>query len=495
MHHRLVSCLNNYLTVVFIAVMPAFSDTQKLHLGLLLEQKNAGLLTIEQYLVMSKELLGGSSSDISTLEGTAVCLDVTPQPPPKKRKVVFTASSEPSVASPSPAPALEPEPEDSAIGSSDAANAAADAGVNASGTCSDSSQHDSEVEEVEAANLPTLKKKVTAKSFVKMFKQAPAKVDKKRTTQLNKPPCGKKTSKKKQGSRKADVKLGTLKSRPIQFPGETLEIKFGQLWCACCSLPVGSGKAATKQHVTSSAHKAAMLQAENNDTNAQEIRASLDEYIQDTIEETGCTVAGLDQVDVATQLFRADCLESLIGAGVEVEKVNKLRPFLERIGGRKLTQASKLQSTYLPPLCKKEFQKLVKEVKGQKVGVYHDGTTHSGEAFAIILRWVDNNMKIHLRAIKVSFLEGSLANKQISAELIQALAEVGVKLSSVFAFMNDSVAANITSFADTLALACVHSDNELCTPHTANHVGEAFDTPVLDEFMTAYNTCCSKWLS
>jgi hypothetical protein len=27
-----------------------------------------------------------------------------------------------------------------------------------------------------------------------------------------------------------------------------------------------------------------------------------------------------------------------------------------------------------------------------------------------------------------------------------------------------------------------------CMPHTDNHVGEAFNTPLLDEFMAAYNT-------
>ena len=42
--------------------------------------------------------------------------------------------------------------------------------------------------------------------------------------------------------------------------------------------------------------------------------------------------------------------------------------------------------TYIPPLKLKEEKILRSEFKGEFVGVYHDGTTHQGESFAIVFR-------------------------------------------------------------------------------------------------------------
>ena len=53
--------------------------------------------------------------------------------------------------------------------------------------------------------------------------------------------------------------------------------------------------------------------------------------------------------------------------------------------------------------------------------------------------------------------------------------------------MSDCVASNIKSYRETLASAFPYSDHNGCLPHTGSHVGEALDTPHLDEFMGLYN--------
>ena len=91
---------------------------------------------------------------------------------------------------------------------------------------------------------------------------------------------------------------------------------------------------------------------------------------------------------------------------------------------------------YLPPLQLKEHNTNRDSLKGQFLGVYHDGTTHLGESFAIITRHVTPQIKFKLTAIKVSWLRGSLSADQISAELVNALAsEMGAPMDMIFTWI------------------------------------------------------------
>jgi len=127
------------------------------------------------------------------------------------------------------------------------------------------------------------------------------------------------------------------------------------------------------------------------------------------------------------------------------------------------------------------------------VGVYHDGTTHEGEAFAIINRWADEDLNTRLRALVVRFLDGSVDNKQIASLILQAESESGhVALSDILAIMIDSVSANLTACIETFSATLPYADDEQCLPHTNNNAGECFHTPILDLFMGAYNQATAK---
>ena len=187
-----------------------------------------------------------------------------------------------------------------------------------------------------------------------------------------------------------------------------------------------------------------------------------------------------------TVVFRANALDAIITAGIEVNKLDKLRGWIERIGNNSLSRSDHMQAAYLPVLIRKEIAKVKSEIKGQVVGVYHDGTTHDGESFAIVVRWCDEDLHIHTRVIRVAWLRGSMSNEDISAELLAALFEMGIKFENVFAWMHDCVEANQKSYRDTLMGACQYSDDDGCLPHTGSHVGEKFDSPVCDEYTGHY---------
>ena len=127
------------------------------------------------------------------------------------------------------------------------------------------------------------------------------------------------------------------------------------------------------------------------------------------------------------------------------------------------------------------------------MGVYHDGTTYLGEVFCIILRCVKKDFSTVLRLVKLAFLGGSINNTQISAILMDTICQhMRVNTSNVLAFMHDSASDNLLSYNDKLKHVFMYSNDNTCMPHTDNHVGEAFATLVLDEYMHLYNMSVSK---
>jgi hypothetical protein len=195
----------------------------------------------------------------------------------------------------------------------------------------------------------------------------------------------------------------------------------------------------------------------------------------------------------SNQVARAEFLQELLSAGIEVGKATKLRRWLEGRMGLPLLSDDHLLRQYLGPLKVLEVNTLIAEFKDEFVGVYHDGTTYLGEAFCIILRCVKKDFSTVLRLVKLAFLGGSINNTQISAILMDTICQhMRVNTSNVLAFMHDSASANLLSYNDKLKHVFMYSNDNTCMPHTDNHVGEAFATLVLDEYMHLYNMAVSK---
>jgi hypothetical protein len=71
-----------------------------------------------------------------------------------------------------------------------------------------------------------------------------------------------------------------------------------------------------------------------------------------------------------------------------VNKVNKIRGWLERRMSAPLLDADNLVRQYIGPLVLLEHNTLLDEFKDDFIGVYHDVTTYMGETFCIIFRCV-----------------------------------------------------------------------------------------------------------
>jgi hypothetical protein len=302
---------------------------------------------------------------------------------------------------------------------------------------------------------------------------------------------GRGSSKHENGGRKTDVTSKTAQTRVTAFPGE-FKMDGGNIWCLMCKCRVASGASNFAKHRGTAKHQGKMKVCEKRDVNTEELRSTISDYLStNSTPELG--VKGMERVPLNVQTFRADVVESFLKAGVPIAKVDELRGLLEKYSGMPLTHSNNLMSTYMPPLTIKELKKLKEEIKGEVVGCYHDGTTHQGEAFSIVLRWMDATMTIRIRCVSVTILSSSLDASEISGELITAIAsKMGLRLIDVLAWMNDAASPNLKAFSAVLSSASPASDQDMCMGHTLSHVGEALVAPHKDKAAKHYIQATSK---
>ena len=291
---------------------------------------------------------------------------------------------------------------------------------------------------------------------------------------------------KKNGARKSDVSDATIKKRIADNGDEPFSFLHGQLFCKACKENVASSAANFKSHCNTTKHMTAKIKQIRSNKNTSKIVEHLARYYaQNASNET--RVEGMERVSLPVQAFRAETLEQWVGAGLAVNKLNTFRAYLEKHAGMTLTNSNHLMSTYMPALYRKELETLQLEVADQYVGVYSDGTTRCGEAFAVVVRWMDESMVIKTRCVSVRFSAGTLDAEEIAGELITVVAQhLRLPLCNVFAWMTDAANANSKAYSAVLRAAAPYSEKELCMAHTLSHVGEAAEAPYIDQFLAYY---------
>lgn len=209
--------------------------------------------------------------------------------------------------------------------------------------------------------------------------------------------------------------------------------------------------------------------------------AELGQYFQ-----ANPNLAGGTNVTCMDQLYRYRVVESLLAAGIPIEKADHLQVLFER-SGRSSVKSPHLRP-YIPKVEANERAKLVQEVMKMLVVIIFDGTTRIGELMNAIARWISYDFYIVQRLVVLKTFAKHMNASQIAAFLTQLLLrDLGVNIMDVLAFLRDSAAVNgaaINSLCNTFTAA----ENLLCFPHTLCHVGERFEFVLLDAFVSLWNT-------
>ena len=197
-------------------------------------------------------------------------------------------------------------------------------------------------------------------------------------------------------------------------------------------------------------------------------------------------VAGGTNVSSNDQLYRYRVVESLLAAGIPLEKANHLRVLFER-SGRSSVGAQHLKA-YIPKIEANERATLVKEIMEMLVMIIFDGTTRIGELMNAVARWISSDFYIMQRLVSLKTFARHMNGLQIAAFLTQLLLrDLGADIMNVIGFIRDSAAVNGAAVR-TLCTTFTAAENLLCFPHTLQHVGEHFEFTLLEAFITLWIT-------
>ena len=138
------------------------------------------------------------------------------------------------------------------------------------------------------------------------------------------------------------------------------------------------------------------------------------------------------------QVFRVKVLKSFLQAGIPLNKIGPLGDLLEE-GGYRLCDRRFLYDL-IPFVVKEEEMQIKDEIKNKHVGVIFDGTTHTCEALAIILRFISDSFTIEQKLVRIQLLAKSLTGEEITRELTSVLStSLGITSQFVVATMRDRV--------------------------------------------------------
>jgi hypothetical protein len=143
-------------------------------------------------------------------------------------------------------------------------------------------------------------------------------------------------------------------------------------------------------------------------------------------------------------------------------------------------------SDLIPFVLKEEQQRIKQEISSKFVSVIFDGTSRLGEALAVVLRFIGIDWTIEQRLVRVQLLAKSLSGEEIAREIITILStSYSIESSRLLACMRDRTSTNGVAVR-TLAILYPNMLDVKCFSHTLDRVGEHFDIPVLNEFISTW---------
>ncbi len=199
-------------------------------------------------------------------------------------------------------------------------------------------------------------------------------------------------------------------------------------------------------------------------------------------------------VSDATNVFRGNCVAAFLSAGIPLNKIEVLRPFLEHHCNAKLDDVSNLRKVYLPVLR----QAMRKEVNdaiagGCKVCLIHDGTNRFSEFYSVIIRWCTPDFNLEERLVAMKAFVGAQKGQQLAVMVDDVLTDCGVSKGGfresdgavlnggLLAINRDRAMVNTKATKIVSYLYQGMMDLE-CLPHTFNKVGEKMPLTQLTKF-------------
>ena len=189
-------------------------------------------------------------------------------------------------------------------------------------------------------------------------------------------------------------------------------------------------------------------------------------------------------MDPDEAVFRYRVTETFLASGTPLSVCDQFRPLLQRIGFA-LTNHTHLKA-FIPQIEQKQITIIKQELEGQYVSIVFDGTTRLGEAVNVVGRWCTSDFRLTHRLLDFTTFFKHLDAAGLAVYVNDLLGrERGVPAMKLVGFSRDSCSTNGAA-CRRLMVNYTSAVDMLCICHTLCHVGEHFELPTLDAFMTPW---------
>ena len=299
----------------------------------------------------------------------------------------------------------------------------------------------------------------------------------KRKIARNPAPVGKKTVKSTNSS--SNPKTVKPQQRVNEYSQEPFTVASGKLFCQACREELPLKKSSIVYHIKSTKHSEGKKKLQLRQANDTDIAQFLRKYNED-VHGRGETLPEQQQV------FRVKVVKTFLQAGVPLSKIEHFRDLFEETGYRLTNKRFLFDS--VPFILEQERMRIKDSIKGQFLSVIFDGTSHSGEALAILVRFVNDSWIIKQELLAIQLLSKSLTGEEVAHEMIQVLSvSYSIPSDHLIAAMRDRASVNSVAMR-TVKIVYRNILDIGCLSHALDRVGEHFHIPILAEFI------CS-WLS
>ena len=138
----------------------------------------------------------------------------------------------------------------------------------------------------------------------------------------------------------------------------------------------------------------------------------------------------------------------------------------------------------IPFILEEEDKQLHTEIASTTaLSVVFDGSTHLGEAVAVIVCFVDTSWILQQRLVRLHAVSSSLNGQELTRELTQCLpVKFQIPSSRLVAAIRDGAAVHGVALRNMKEIMFPQLFDIICSSHSLHNAGRHFDTPLLDEF-------------
>ena len=134
-------------------------------------------------------------------------------------------------------------------------------------------------------------------------------------------------------------------------------------------------------------------------------------------------------------------VKTFLKAGVPLSKIDHSRGLFEETGYH-LTD-KRFLCDLIPFILEDERVIIKQSIQGQFLSIIFDDTSHSGEALAILVCFVNDSWEIEQQLLAIQLLSKSLTGEEIAHELVQVLSvSYSISSSHLIAAMQDRTSVN-----------------------------------------------------